>query len=82
MKSKHLNTKLRKISEIEVLDWQWSVEEYGYVNTSGMIKNLTSKSLPYVKAIVTFYTKGGTYIVHDSSIVEYTPLMPGQKIPI
>jgi len=75
------NNQKREISDIEILDWSWGKSSDRYVTARGVIKNVSGQRLEYVKAVVTWKTKDGTYIIHDSNYVEYTSLLSDQESP-
>lgn len=76
-----LNNQKREVSDIEILGWKWGKSSDRFVTARGLIRNVSGHRLEYVKAVVTWKTKDGTYIIHDSNYVEYTSLLPDQKSP-
>ncbi|KAA3636068.1 MAG: hypothetical protein DWP92_10100 [Armatimonadetes bacterium] len=65
---------------LEVIDWSWS-PEHGYVTAEGTVKNISTRRLTNVQAVVTYHDSGGRQITYDTSIIEYNPLLPGQTSP-
>jgi hypothetical protein len=43
--------------------------------------NFLAEPLEHVAALVTWYTKGGAFVKRASALIEYDPIMPGQKSP-
>ena len=72
----------RKFAGVDLLlkPWSWR-HEHGYAIVEGQVKNVSSQSIDNIEAIVEFYTKDGTFITSDSSVIEYRPLLPGQTSP-
>lgn len=54
-------------------------EHYSKVN--GQVKNLTAEPFDNIKVVVTWLAADGTFIVSDSALIDYRPLMPGQTSP-
>lgn len=71
---------LRRNAVLEVLSFRCS-EEYGYSTVEGEVRNLTSEKLENVTAVGEFRTAGGDLVTTASAIIEYNPLMPGQRSP-
>jgi hypothetical protein len=67
-------------SDLELISWHWS-NSYDYVIAEGQVKNISNKKLERVEALVTFYDVNGNMITSDSSIIQYSPLLPGQVSP-
>lgn len=65
---------------LQLLNWSWN-SEHGYAIAKGEVKNITSKRLKNVEALVTWYNKNGDFITSDSALIEYHVLMPGQTSP-
>jgi hypothetical protein len=53
----------------------------GYRVIEGEVVNISSSSIRFVMAVVSWYSSSGTFITSDRAVVDYTPLMPGQKSP-
>ena len=54
---------------------------YGYITTSGEVKNLTNENLEQVEAKVSYYTSDGTFVKSDDALIDYDPILPGQTSP-
>lgn len=67
---------------IELRSWRWSRSGSGhFVQADGEIANVALWPLDHVEAVVTWYAKGGALITSASALIEYDPLMPGQRSP-
>lgn len=67
---------------LEILSWHWSRTGSGkYVKIEGEVKNISGRSLRSIEAMVSFYTKDGTFITSGSSFIEFNPILAGQKCP-
>jgi len=64
--------------ELEEMTWY---EQEGYVVVSGLVKNISDKSLPSVQAHVTFQGDGGWFISEDHSLIALNPIFPNQISP-
>lgn len=53
----------------------------GYFIVEGEVQNISDESLKSVAAQTTWYSKDGTMISSSDALVEFDPLMPGQKSP-
>lgn len=65
---------------LEIDNWTWRIE-YGYAIASGLVRNISDKKLKNIEAIVMWYTEDGDFITSDTTLIEYTTLMPGQASP-
>lgn len=65
---------------LELQKWHW-YEEYDYAIAEGTIKNISSKSLNNVLAVLMIYDKQGNFIKSDTALIEYRPILPGQISP-
>lgn len=72
--------RLKAISDLELLSWNWS-KEGSYVTVEGQVKNISGRKLSRVEVWVTWYDKNGNMITYSSSLIEYDPILPGQKSP-
>jgi hypothetical protein len=52
-----------------------------YFIVEGEVQNITDKPLRRIAAKSTWYDKNGTLMSSDDALVDYDPLMPGQKSP-
>jgi hypothetical protein len=77
-----LNSKqqARANSQLQLLSWHWG-EEYDYAIAEGEVKNITGQSIESVTALVTWYDSNGNLITSDDALIDYNPLMPGQRSP-
>jgi hypothetical protein len=66
--------------QLELSKWTWG-PEYGYATAEGVVKNISGESLKNVEAVVSFYTKDGTFVKSDNALIEYNPILPGQTSP-
>ena len=80
LERKKQKEQLRAVSDLELLNWQWS-EEYGYITAEGQVKNISGRKLERVEVLVTWYDKDGNMITYSSSLIEYDPILPGQISP-
>jgi hypothetical protein len=53
----------------------------GYYYVEGQVKNTTDRPMRNVAVVATWYTKDGTFITTDQSLIDYNPLLPGQVSP-
>ena len=60
--------------------WDWSVES-GYAQAEGQITNTGTASLENVEAVVSWFTKSGSFITSQSTLIEYSPILGGQTSP-
>ncbi len=70
----------RDRAQIALLNWSWQ-ENYGYAVAEGKVKNVSSGTLENVQVVVSYETAGGDFITSDSTLIEYTTLLPGQTSP-
>lgn len=54
---------------------------YGYITIDGQVKNISSKSLQNVVAVVTYYTDEGTFVKSADALIDYNPVLAGQTSP-
>lgn len=52
-----------------------------YNKVHGQVKNLTSDPIDNIKVVVSWMSASGEFIVSDSALIDYRPLMPGQVSP-
>ena len=67
--------------QLDLLSWNNTRGEYGYIYARGQVKNICSESLENVTAVVQYYTNDGTFVVSDSALIDYNPILPGQVSP-
>jgi hypothetical protein len=65
---------------LELQTWNWR-EEHGYAIAEGTVKNISSKSLDNVVAIMQIYDEQGSFIKSDTALIDYRPILPGQTSP-
>jgi len=65
---------------LELQNWSWH-KEYGYAIAEGMVKNISSKPLDDVVAILNIYDKQNNFIKSDHALIDYRPILPGQSSP-
>jgi len=65
---------------LELVSWRWYTE-FGYVHVVGQVKNISDEPLKNVEALATFYASDDTLVTSDSSLIEYSPILPGQTSP-
>lgn len=63
-----------------LLSWRWHVE-YGYASAEGEVQNISNESLKNVEAVAKFYTTDDKFITSSDSLIEFNPILPGQKSP-
>ena len=64
-----------------VLDnWSWYTSS-SYAIAEGKVTNQSSSTLKNIEAVVEFKTADGQFITSDSSLLDYTDLLPGQSTP-
>lgn len=56
-------------------------ERHGYLFAIGEVKNISSIKLENLMAVGEFRSKAGELISVEDALLEYNPLMPGQKSP-
>ena len=67
---------------LELKSWNWGQTEGGsHAEANGIIKNISGQSLKNVTAVVSFYTKDGTFITSDEALIDYNPILSGQTSP-
>ena len=67
-------------SALVIESWSWYTE-YGYAIAEGKVTNRSGGTLKNVEAVVEFKTSEGQFITSDSSLLDYTDLLPGQSTP-
>ena len=78
--TKHIE-QLQKATLI-IESWSWQRSGSGaFVEVNGEVANNTSKKLDGVVAVATFKTADDELVTTAQSIVEFNPLLPGQKSP-
>ncbi len=55
--------------------------ENGFYNVEGEVKNISPDRLANVEAVVTFYDRGHNVIKTADALIEYNPVLPGQRSP-
>ncbi len=55
--------------------------EYGYMHSEGLIENISDTNIENLEAVATYFTSTDTFITSDGALIEYDPIMPGQKSP-
>ena len=60
--------------------WDWS-SEHGWASAEGQITNTGTASLENVEAVVSWFTKSGSFITSQSTLIEYSPILGGQTSP-
>lgn len=66
--------------KLALLGWSWGIE-HGYAIVNGQVENISEQRLERVQAVVTFTTKDDDFITSDTGLLEYDPILPGQKSP-
>ena len=70
--------------DLELLSWNWGQPYKGnnVVVVNGEVKNISDHPIKWIRVVVTFYTKDGTYITHHASLgMAFNPIMPTQVSP-
>ena len=65
---------------LEVLSWRCD-NEHGYIHVRGEVRNVSSRKLENVVAVGEFRTKDGELVKTGEALLDYNPIMPGQKSP-
>jgi hypothetical protein len=53
----------------------------GYAIVQGEVQNISNQSLKNVAAVVNWYDKDGGFITSDTTLIEYNPILAGQRSP-
>lgn len=56
-------------------------EEHGFVEITGLVRNISGEPLENVQAIGEFFTEDETFVKSAEALVEYDPILPGQSSP-
>jgi len=68
--------------DLEVLSWHWYVDNVKILWVNGEVKNISGYPIEYIRVVVSFYDKNGTFITATGDLgVEYNPIMPNQVSP-
>lgn len=70
----------RRGYDLELLDWNWRIEDR-YAYAEGQVKNISSKNLQNVQAVVSFYDANNGFIKSENALIKYNPILPGQMSP-
>lgn len=57
------------------------VRQSGYLIINGEVQNMSGEKITHLMAVVTHYTNKDSIISSEDAVVEYDPLLPGQKTP-
>jgi putative peptidoglycan binding protein len=68
------------LPQLVVTNWSCH-SEYSYMITEGQVENISGKSLENITVVASYYTASGDFVTSDSALVEYNPLLPGQRTP-
>jgi len=52
-----------------------------FICVEGEVQNISGDSLKSVAVVVSWYDKHDSFITSDTTMIEYDPLLPGQKSP-
>jgi hypothetical protein len=55
--------------------------EYGYIYIQGEVQNMSGEKLDNVEAVGIFRTAGGDLVKSEDALLEYNPILPGQRSP-
>ena len=80
----HYKTKLDQVknNDLALIKWSWGETAGGsYVEAKGFVQNVSAVPLENVTAHVIWKTKNGDFITSDYALIDYDPLLPGQKSP-
>ena len=47
----------------------------------GEVQNITNQRLENIMAVASWYTRDGTFITSEDTLIDYNPTLPGQKSP-
>ena len=53
----------------------------GYAIVQGEVENISGAALKNVAAVATWYDKDGGFITSDTTLIDYNPILPGQRSP-
>lgn len=74
-----------RASELELQDSrcykETSGNSGGLAYVKGNVKNISSRRLETIEAVVTWHTRANEFVVSDSALIQYDPLMPGNSSP-
>jgi FKBP-type peptidyl-prolyl cis-trans isomerase FklB len=56
-------------------------QSYDHLIVEGEVRNISDAPLKSVFAVVSWYSRDGTFIGADDSLIDYDPLLPGQTSP-
>ena len=79
LKDKANHAALLKKAPLIIESWSWSRKSGSFVEVVGEITNNSGKKLESVTAVATFKTKNGQIVTTDYSLLEYNPILAGQK---
>ena len=72
------NSTVSNEPQLELLSYR-CYDEYDYFQIVGQVKNISDQSLKNVEALGTAYTKTGEFVNSSDSLIDYNPILPGQK---
>ena len=56
-------------------------KEHGYMIFTGEVKNISNRPLKNVMVVGSLYTKKDTFVKTAEALIDYNPILPGQKSP-
>ena len=65
---------------LELVQYTWHVE-YGYAILEGQVRNISPQPLKNVTAVASFYDADGGFITSSDALIDYNPVLPGQRSP-
>jgi hypothetical protein len=67
-----------EVQPLLLLSNKWRIE-YGYAIMEGQVMNISGQRLENVEAVATFYDAKGEFVTSDNAVIDYNPILPGQK---
>ena len=68
------------LPKLELMSHTWHTE-YDYAVYEGTVRNISSRSIENVEAVVSFYDKQGGFITSSEALINFNPILPGQTSP-
>lgn len=61
--------------------WGCSRTSTGFMTFEGQAKNISGGPLRRIEAVVSYYTRDGTFLTSSTALIEYNPVLDGQISP-
>jgi hypothetical protein len=75
-----VNPIINNTPQLELISYS-CYQESGYFQITGQVKNISNQSLKNVEVVGTAYTKDGQFVNSEDFLIEYNPILVGQKSP-